>query len=868
MTERLRRELQRILAAEDILAAPALRALYECDSQRVFRRPPDLVLFPRSSEHCAAIVKLAVEEDVPLTARGAGTGLSGGAVPLEGGLLLSFTRMRRVLDWSAESRRAWVEPGLVNRELQELVAPAGLHFAPDPSSQTVSTLGGNVAENAGGPHCFKIGVTTQHLLGLEIVDEQGEIHRLGSGAPGGDPLDAAGLITGSEGTLALVTAIELQLSPLPDRVATLLAPFADLERACAVVAEILGRGHRPAAVEILDREAIRAVEGSVFRAGYPESAEAVLLIEFDGLAPEVAAAREEIRPLLEEQGALWVKEAADPEERRLLWRGRKGAFGALGRLYRDIAVQDICVPISRLSEAIRRVGKLAREHDLPVANVFHAGDGNLHPNIGFDREDPKQMRRLHELNEGIMDLAVELGGTLSGEHGIGIEKSAFLPRALTPEDREPHLRLKKGLDSRGILNPGKIFPPADLRPGGMPLRVVTTPGGSTEEEEPRFFRPESIEELVEILHDRQGHGKLLFPSGARLLDELPELPGPAQWIISTASLRGIEDHRPEDFHVTVQAGMPWIELNEFLAAADRELDWTLSHPDQRSVGGVVAADESWPWRGGQRSARDRLLGVEGLLADGSAFSAGGRVMKNVTGYDLCRLMAGSRGALALATTLRLRTRPKVERRRLLLLGYADPERARGAALELFRRCEFPAGLLLLGPGLALKGLDRATHLALMLEGGEASIENQERRLLEILSREALLPRETAREDDDAGHWTQAIRDFPCSPAHGERRRLRELRGELLRLLGLLGNLDGEWALDLPGRRLRHAVSAGEDQQPLSPGSLVMARSSWVNCRGVESPAEFEGVAGLPYLERVARSLDPEGRFAPGRWLFG
>jgi len=868
MIERLRRELSRILAAEDILEAPALRALYECDSQRVFRRPPDLVLFPRSSEDCAAIMKLAAAENVPVTARGAGTGLSGGAVPLEGGLLISFTRMRRVLDWSAQARRAWVEPGLVNLELQELVAPAGLHFAPDPSSQTVSTLGGNVAENAGGPHCFKIGVTTQHLLGMEIVDEHGEIHRLGSGSPGGDPLDAAGLVTGSEGTLSLVTALELQLTPLPEAVATLLAPFASLESACAVVAEILARGHRPAAVEILDREAIRAVEGSVFRAGYPATAEAVLLLELDGLDPEVVRAREELRPLLADQGALWVKEAEDPEQRRLLWRGRKGAFGALGRLYRDICVQDICVPISRLSEAIRRVGEMALEHDLPVANVFHAGDGNLHPNIGFDREDPRQMRRLHELTEGIMDLAVELDGTLSGEHGIGIEKSAFLPRALSPEDREPLLRLKKGLDSHGILNPGKIFPPADLRPGGTPLRVVTTPEGSSETEEPRFFRPESVDELEEILEDRQGQGKLIFPSGVRLLDELPQLPGPVQWVLSTASLRGIVDHQPDDFHVTVQAGTPWEELREFLAGADRELDWTLSHPDQRSVGGVVAADESWPWRGGQRSPRDRLLGLSGLLADGSPFTAGGRVVKNVTGYDLCRLLAGSRGALALVTELRLRTRPRVEHRRLLLLGYADPARAREAALRIFRHCDFPAGLLMLGPDLALDGLQRATQVAVSLEGREESVENQERRLLEILSREALLPRETAREEGERGPWHTAIRDFPCAPAHGERRKLRELRGELLRLMAQLDDLGGEWALDLPGRRLRHAAPAGDVAQPLSPGSLVLVRSCWINCRGTESPAEFEGIAGRPFLERVARSLDPEGRLAAGRWLFG
>ncbi len=869
MNARVRRELQRILPAGDIIDDPALCALYDSDSQRVYRRPPELVVFPRTGEQCAALMKLAAAEGVPLTARGAGTGLSGGAVPLDGGLLLSFTRMRDLISWDGPGRRAWVRPGLVNRELQEILAPAGLYFAPDPSSQTVSTLGGNVAENAGGPHCFKIGVTTQHLLSMEIVDDRGDLHRLGSGSPGGDPLDVAGLITGSEGSLALLTALELQLSPLPEAVATLLAPFSELETACAVVGEILARGLRPAALEILDREAIRAVEGSIFRAGYPKNADAVLLIELDGLPGAVADEREELRDLLERQGALWLKEADDPEQRRLLWRGRKGAFGALGRLYRDITVQDICVPISRLAEAIRRVGELAEEHDLPVANVFHAGDGNLHPNIGFDRENPAQMRRLYKITEGLVDLAVELGGTLSGEHGIGVEKAAFLPRALPPEDREPLLRIKKSLDPRAILNPGKIFPPPDLYPGTGSLHIVTKPAGQTdEEEEPRFFRPESEEELSVILEDRAGQGKLLFPTGARLLDELPPLPGPAQWILSLASLRGIEEHCPRDFHVTVKAGTPWSEIQTFLADEDRELDWTLPHPQQRSVGGVAATDESWPWRGGQRSPRDRLLGLSGLLADGSPFAAGGRVVKNVTGYDLCRLLVGSRGALALITALRLRTRPKVESRRMLLLGYRDAARARDAALALFARCEFPAGLLLLGPDIALEGLQPASQVVLGLEGRESDLVEQERRLLEILGSESLLPRDTAREEGFTGPWLRALRDYPCRDVPGERIRLRELRADLPRLLSLLPVLGEDWVLDLPGRRLRMPESRGRTAEALPPGGLVLSRRCWLTYRGTESPSEFEGLAGRPYMERVARALDPEGRLAPGRWLFG
>ncbi len=871
MTDRHLARLREILAPEDLLAARAARRLYDSDSQRVFRHSPDLVLFPRSAEQTAAIARLAAEEGVPLTARGAGTGLSGGAVPLAGGWLVSFTRMREILSIDESTLSAWVQPGLVNRELQEALAPLGLHFAPDPSSQTVSTLGGNVAENAGGPHCLGVGVTTQHVLGMELVDEAGELHRIGCDSPGGDPVDVLGLITGSEGTLALVTALQVRLTPLPAAVATLLAPFTSLPRACACAGEILGRGILPAAIEILDHEVVRAVEGSVFRAGYPEEAEAVLLAEVDGLPQTVAEQRDQLKALLSERGALWVREAEDPAERRALWRGRKGGFGALGRLYRDIYVQDVCVPISRLPEAIGRVGEIAREHGLPVANVFHAGDGNLHPNIGFDRGDPEQLGRLHAACRELMALAVELGGTLSGEHGIGIEKAAYLPLALSPDDRLPLLRLKAALDPAGLLNPGKIFPAEDLDlPPVRGLRVVTAAaGGSDEIEVPRFYRPESEEELSVLLAEREGRGRLLYPSGARLLDELPTLPGPVHRVLSTASLRGIREFAREDFHVEADAGTPWTELQAALATEGQELDWEPSHPEQRSIGGVVACDESWPWRAGLRSPRDRLLGLSGLLAGGEAFTAGGRVVKNVTGYDLCRLMAGSRGALAVLTRLRLRTRPLPEARRLLLLSYPQRERALAATERLHRRCAFPAGLLLLPPRLELAGLAPEFRVALRLEGSASAVRHEEEHCLDLLTREDLAPGESAREDAAGGPWLTCLRDFPAAPEPGRRGVLREFRAAPSRLAEVLPYLGGPWILDLAGRRLRVAE---QDKGWIAPAPLVAGgvqeRHAELGLRGVEGPSVFTGLAGKTFRERIARALDPDGRLAPGRWLFG
>ncbi|MCP4546494.1 MAG: FAD-binding protein [bacterium] len=868
--------LKTIMAAEDVIDSPALMSLYDADSQRVYQRSPDLLLLPRNGKEVAGIVRLAADEGVPLTARGAGTGLSGGAVPLEGGWLIAFTRMRGIISIDADDRTAWVRPGLVNGEFQAELQPLGLHFAPDPSSQNASTIGGNVAENAGGPHCFKIGVTTQHVLGLEIVDDRGEIHRIGTGSPGGDPLDACGLITGSEGTLALVTAIQVRLSPLPEGLATILAPFASLEAACASVTEFLGRGSLPAAVEILDRETIRAVEGSVFRAGYPAEAEAVLLVEVDGLPEQVERDRREVIALLEASGALWVQHTDDPVQRLKLWRGRKGAFGASGRLYRDICVQDICVPISRLPEAISEVNRLAAKHELPVANVFHAGDGNMHPNIGFDREDAAQVERLHALFGDLMELSLRLGGTLSGEHGIGIEKSTYLPLALTAADLRPLRQLKAALDPAGLFNPGKIFPAASggTRAGGP--QGVVTPGaaGVIRDEASTFQRPGDEAELVAILKGREGLGKLLLPTGARRLAELPRLPGPVQWLISTASLHGVNDISRQDFHVSVSAGTPWSELTSILATEGLELDWDIPRPNTRSIGGVAACDESWPWRAGLRNPRDRILGLDGVLADGSTFAAGGKVFKNVTGYDLPRLLTGSRGALGIITSLCFRTRPLPARRRLLVLAYAERERVLSALRLLTRTLDYPEGMLLTPPGLDLVGLPSAWHLAIGLVGESDMVERQEMHLLNLLGGRKLSPLERSGEEGREGPLYRMLRDFPTmsdrSPQNnaGLTCRLCELRVPLSALVGILPYLGKRWIYDCHGCRLRTEL-VGDDARVLLPpdADALFQRMAAID-GDVEGGSTFMNLTGQLFLERIARALDPAGRFASGRWLFG
>jgi glycolate oxidase len=403
------------------------------------------------------VVRLAGRHRVPVVPRGAGTGLSGGAVTVNGGIALQLSRMRRILRVDSDTRTALVEPGVVNQDLQQAAASQGLFYAPDPSSQKACTIGGNAAENSGGPHCLYYGVTTNHVLGMEVVLADGSVAWLGGDAPDRVGLDLLGVMVGSEGTLCTITKILVKLLPLPESVVTLMAAFPTIETASHAVSAVIGHGIVPAALEMMDQVTIGAVEAH-YRAGYPTDAGAVLLVEVDGLQETCGELSEEIERILRENEATNLRVAEDPDERELLWAGRKGAIGALGRIKPNYYLHDGVVPRTRLPEVLRRVGEIGKHYRLPVANVFHAGDGNLHPNILFDLRDEGIMGQVEGAGEEMLYAVVELGGTLSGEHGIGIEKNAFMPWIYSPDDLDAMQRVKRVLDPDGRLNPGKIFP--------------------------------------------------------------------------------------------------------------------------------------------------------------------------------------------------------------------------------------------------------------------------------------------------------------------------------------------------------------------------------------------------------------------------
>ena len=433
-------------------------SLYDSDGLCLHRSAPGGVVLTRSAEEVRGAVRAFAQQGVPFVARGAGTGLSGGAVALEGAWIIDVNLMRRIIELDPVDRYAVVEPGVVNLDLDMAAARHGLRFAPDPSSQKACTLGGNLAENSGGPHCFLHGMTTRHVLGLTVVLPDGELMELG-GKPGAVASDDwRGLFIGAEGTFGITVEAVVALIPRPEEIHTALAAFADLAAACRAVSAIIRAGLRPAALEILDQLTIQAVEASVFRAGYPQEAGAVLLIEQEGSPEEIVIESPIIARACHDEGALSFEEAASPEERERLWRGRKGAFGAMGRVNTDLYVLDGVVPRRRLAEAIERIQEIGRRHDIPLCNVFHAGDGNLHPNISFDSRDSAVRERVLEAGAEILRLCVDLGGTLSGEHGIGMEKKEFMSLVFSEDDIDTQKAVRRAIDPRGLANPGKIFP--------------------------------------------------------------------------------------------------------------------------------------------------------------------------------------------------------------------------------------------------------------------------------------------------------------------------------------------------------------------------------------------------------------------------
>ena len=449
-------ELRGVAGRDSVIVSANDLRIFERDGS-IEGALPDAVVLASTTEQVADVMKIAARNKIPVVPRGAGTGLSGGAVTIRGGIALQVTRMRRILEIDPVAQTALVEPGVVNQELSLVVARHGLFYAPDPSSQKACTIGGNAAENSGGPHCLYYGVTTNHVLGMEVVLADGSVHWVSGDTPDRIGLDLCGILVGSEGTLCAITKIKVRLMPIPPSISTMLAAFPSIEAASQAVSAVIAHGIVPAALEMMDSVTVGAVEAH-YHAGYPTDAGAVLLVEVDGIAESTRELMAAIAKILADNHGYGLREAQTPAERELLWAGRKGAIGALGRIRPNYYLHDGVVPRSRLPQVLSAVGEIGEHYRLPVANVFHAGDGNLHPNILFDMRDKQVLHQVESAGEEMLRAVVELGGALSGEHGIGLEKAAFMPWVYGEDDLGAMHRVKDVFDPAGILNPGKIFP--------------------------------------------------------------------------------------------------------------------------------------------------------------------------------------------------------------------------------------------------------------------------------------------------------------------------------------------------------------------------------------------------------------------------
>jgi D-lactate dehydrogenase (cytochrome) len=700
---------------------PVEMLTYEVDAG-FDRGQPDGVFFPETSQDVSQLMQWADRTNTPLVARGAGTGLSGGAVPEHGGIVLSFARMNKVLDFDTRGRSAAVEVGVVNLTFDALVKQAGLYYPPDPSSGRSSVIGGNLGENAGGPHCFKYGVTTNYISGLEVVLANGQQVRFGGRALDYPEYDLTGLVVGSEGTLAIATRAYTRLLRNPPGVKTMMVAFNSEEEAGKAVSAVIAAGLVPATLEMMDQRIMRIIE-SYAPVGLPIDAKAALIVEVDGYPESLDTQMEEISDILENNGGFDLRIAQSEAERAQIWYGRKSAAGSLSRLAPNFYLVDITVPRSRLADTLTAVNQVCDHYGLVVGHVFHAGDGNLHPCISFDARDLEVKAKVFEACEAIAKLCVERDGSITGEHGVGIEKRAYMPLMYSGAELAAMTDIKTIFDPKTLLNPGKIFPP-DLP---APLyETPSAPDGDT-------FAPTTPKEAAAALAAWSQAGKRVRIGSASEGNRR----GADVWL-SSAAFNGISTFALDDLYVTVGAGTPLADLQTFLAG--HQMQTPLASPWAAStIGSVVATNLNSPQRLRYGALRDLVMATTIALADGRVIRAGRPVVKNVAGYDLTKLFIGSHGTLGLITDITLKLSPLPRARRTFALPVADVKQGLHWASATVPTWMVMSGVVLCS-GVDLPGVgDAAYALLFTLEGIEEDIAAEAENLSTTLAKAGAPP---------------------------------------------------------------------------------------------------------------------------------
>jgi glycolate oxidase subunit GlcD len=931
------KDLRAILGPGRVVSDAEELLVYECDGLTHYRHRPRAVVFPDSTEEVSKVLKLLSRERVPLVPRGAGTGLSGGALAVGGGVCVELARMRRVLKVDAENRLAVVEAGVVNAHISRAAAPYGLYYVPDPSSQASCTVGGNVGENAGGIHCLKYGTTTDHVLAARVVLSDGRVVDLGGACGQAPGYDLLGVFVGSEGTFGVATEITVRLTPVAPSVRTLLADFTNIDDASRAVSVVIAAGIIPAGLEMVDGVTIRAVEASVFAAGMPTDAGAALLVELDGLEAGIDDEVARVRQICAESGARSVRLAADEVERKKLWAARKGAFGAMGRITPDILIQDAVVPRSRLPEVLASTYSIGARHGLRVANVFHAGDGNLHPLVCFDSRDAGQVERVKEAGREIMEACVAAGGTITGEHGVGLDKSAYLPLVFSEEDMRAMLRVRAAFDPTGLCNPGKIIPvlkgcgearavaegkrasrtngeakhdAAGARESNGEAResngearrfetaalsssndaeAAASPPLSDIEADSHLVEPESVDEVCEVLRAAERERHKVFPVGAGLQHDLSTddaLPARAV-ALKTTRLARLVEHEPADLVATAEAGMTLADFDREVGRAGQWLPLDPPGGACATLGGIIATGAAGAQGLGYGAPRSYVLGMKVALAGGSVIRVGGRVVKNVAGYDLCKLFTGSRGTLGVILELTFKLRPRPRREATLVARSEDFAQLLEASRALAGSQLLPVAVELLSPRMAeVIGASDASGEFLLLArfaGTESAVEYQLARAAETVATRAK-GAGVSIVDDDARVWSSlsaaagAKREMvwracvrPSAlglmlsrlPEFGTHDRLKWHAGAgdgRLRVFDATardGEFDASRAARLLGGMREAARGAG--------GSLVVERAPSSLSQNFDAWGLSDSAAFL--MSRVKEQLDPSDTFSPGRFGF-
>jgi len=659
-------DLGQIVGKRHVSANQVDKEIYSYDAS-LARGVPEAVVFPGNTSEISRIVQLANEYEVTIVPRGFGTNLSGGTVLENAGLVICLSRFNKILSLYPDRRYAVVQPGVTNLELQNVLTPLGFFYAPDPASQKVSTLGGNVGENSGGPRCLKYGVTTNHILGMEFVDYAGEVVKLAGPALDPPGYDLRGVVVGSEGTFGIVTEVTVRILPLAEKVITMLAIYEDISDAARSVSAIISAGMVPTTLEMMDSLIIKAVEDS-YACGYPRDAAAVLIIEVEGPPAGLNEQADTIRNICLATGCRSINKAKNDEERNRLWEGRRGAFGAVARLAPNYLVNDCSVPRTKLPEALNKVKEIAEKHGFSFGNVFHAGDGNLHPLLFFDAREQEQLTKVKQAGWEIMEACVNLGGTISGEHGIGIEKMGAMRMIFSEEDLEVQRTLKKAFDPNSLINPGKVIPdPPVSKEDRKSVAKVTQ-------------EHDIIAQIRELLNKDQ----VILPIGKSGHLGYGNLCAQSALKIDSLKLNNLDLSDLQNQVIVAGSGISLDLLQQELIHRNHWLPIRppFSHRGY-TLGGLIALGACGPERISYGAPRDLLLGLRYINHEGQLISAGGKVMKNVSGYDMTRLITGSAGTLGFITeaTFRVALLPE---RCVALVSSGSFETCSSMAMEFIR----------------------------------------------------------------------------------------------------------------------------------------------------------------------------------------